>query len=124
MSNLWYPKCIHIYGCEIDYEVIFPLFLHNEKYIKKGVLTEDFYDDLSIGGIFINNNYELRRYKISMDPQIESYFLILNKIVVDITTIGNTKVEINPPNENDLNNFKKFISNYQLEYKQYIVITG
>ena len=123
MSDLWYPKCIHIYGCEIDYEVIFSLFENNEKYVKNGILTDDFYDDLSIG-IFINNKYELRRYKVSMDPYVESYFLILDKIVLDITSTGNVKVEITHPNEKDINDFKEFISNYQLIFKEYIVVTG
>lgn len=122
MSEIWYPKCIIVYGCEIPNDLVLDfvkLNYPNEYYTHNNQLTDKFYDDISCG---IMKNYELRKYKISMSPYKETYYLILNKMVLDICTIENISLILNEPQEIEIETFKLFIKSFNLEYQKFIII--
>jgi len=124
-------KCILIYGCHIQEEELFYILyrLFDSIYTYKlGIshnfhkgISHKFYEDI-INGIFTEDNmYELCRYKTRNSPHEESYFLILNKLEIDIKSISNIKLVIKDPDDSDINRFKSISG---LGYNKYIVITN
>lgn len=114
----WYPKCIIIYGIEIHESSIIDIIQRlcqrkSAAYIDQyGRLTDDFYDNLSVGLFTDDNKYELRKY-------LNEYYLIIKKYVLDICTIGNSKIEISQP---DITEIKTFYELVGLECKNIVVI--
>jgi len=126
-QNVWYPKCIILYGCEIPdhkvYELIqleYPSF----NYIIDNILLDNFYDDVSSGAFTKDNQYELRRYKTNMHPPEETFYFVLNKIAIDISIIGNVKVELKEPDVESIQKFQGILNKIGLKYNKYVIITG
>ena len=121
----WYPKCIIIHGTLIEDQNIISFVDHffPKKYLTNDQLIDKFYDDLSVG-IFDKNNYELRRYKTNTFPAQENYYFIMNRILIDISAIGNISIILNDPEISEIKNFKKCIQRFGLDYKKYLIITG
>lgn len=124
-NDHWYPKLIILNGCEISDELIlsviskwFPRYIHRES------INPSFYDDITSGIFTRDNLYELRRYKTSTFPFKETYYLIHDKIVVDISITGNFKMELLDSTSESLKFFGNKIKELSLVVGRYLVITG
>jgi hypothetical protein len=124
-EKFWYPKCIVIYGCEVPDDKVYNLinkFYGNYKYIVNNELIDKFYDDVSVGAFTKDNLYELRRYKTSEYPFEETFYFILSKIIIDISTTGNIKLNLKDPNIDDIKIFTDLIDKLGLTYSRYLII--
>ena len=139
-EEFWYPKCIILCGCEVPHDKLEILIntLYKFKYhvyIKNGSkingsnnknvsgFTDDFYDAVSTGAFTKDNLYELRKYKTNRFPVTETFYLILNKIVIDISSIGNISFKVTEPELDQINLFKGKIEPIGLKYDKYVIIT-
>lgn len=125
LPSEWYPKLILLNGCEIDDKSLVSLLAKwFPKYIHRNNITDNFYDDITVGIFTHDGLYELRKYKTSTYPFKETYFLIHDKIVIDIATTGNIKMIIQEEVPDSLSIFANKIKTMNLTINKYIVITG